>query len=300
MTDLLAQLPSDIRGEYRVNAPLALLTWFKTGGNAEVLFKPADESDLQLFLSKIPRHVQVTIIGACSNTLIRDGGVDGVVIKLGRGFTDIELLDDELIKIGAAALNYNTAKYCFEHSIEGLEFLIGIPGTAGGGVAMNAGAYSKEFKDIVYYVEAIDYNGQKHIIQNDEIGFEYRKNNLEKNLIFTSVVCKYTFGDKEKIQDKMNYITSSRTSSQPIKEKTCGSTFANPQGYKAWQLIKESGMGDAKVGDAEVSQLHSNFIINKGNATAEDIEKLGELIRNTVFAKTGIALEWEIKKIGKL
>lgn len=299
MTDLLTKLPSNVRGEYRVNAPLAQLTWFKVGGNAEVLFKPYDVSDLQLFLSQISDDIHITIIGVCSNTLVRDGGVDGVVIKLARGFTEIILLEDNMIKIGAAALNYNTAKYCLEHYIKGFEFLVGIPGTAGGGVAMNAGAYGKEFKDIVYSVEAIDRKGEKHIIKNEDIGFLYRKNNLPRDLIFTSITCKYAVGNKEEIQSQMDYITTSRLASQPVKEKTCGSTFRNPLGHKAWQLINDSGLHNIKVGGAELSQLHSNFIVNTGNATADDIEKLVELIRNTVLSKTGIVLECEIKTIGK-
>lgn len=297
MTDLISKLPN-VHGEYRPNAPLAQLTWFKVGGNAEVLFKPLDFDDLQFFLVNVPKNIPITVIGACSNMLIRDGGIDGVVIKLGRNFTEIALLPDNLIRVGAAALNYNTAQFCLQNSIEGFEFLIGIPGTAGGGIAMNAGAYGSEFKDIVYCVEALTLAGEKLILTPNEIGFGYRSNSL-KDIIFTSMLCKYTLGNKDAIKAKVNEIVESRLRTQPVKEKTCGSTFANPTDNKAWQLVDNSGMKGAKVGDAEISRLHSNFIINNGSATAKDIENLGEMVRNKVFEDSGIMLEWEIKRVGK-
>ena len=295
---LLQQLP-DVRGEYRENYPLAPITWLKVGGNAEVFFKPRDLDDLIAFLKSAPKTIELTVLGACSNVLIRDRGVDGVVIKLGREFAGIELLPENKIKIGAAMLNYNTAQFCLKNSIEGFEFLIGIPGTAGGGVAMNAGAYTREFKDIVFEIEAVNRAGEVVNVSNDQIGFGYRKNSLPSDLIIVSVTCKYNVGDQAMIQSRMDQIVSARMATQPIKEKTCGSTFANPPGHKAWQLIEAVGMKGYILGDAQVSDLHANFMINRGAATAKDIEDLGELIRQKVRDLKGIELTWEVKKIGK-
>ena len=296
---LLTKLP-EIRGEYRENFSLAALTWFKVGGAAEVFFKPADLEDLIFFLANTPQDVPVAIIGACSNTLIRDGGIDGVVIKLGRAFANIELLENNQIRCGSAALNYNIAQFCLQNSITGFEFLVGIPGSAGGGIAMNAGAYSREFKDIVLRVEALDRNGALHTISNEEVGFSYRKNNLPDGLIFTSVTFRYDVGEKEKIKARMDEIVTARLNSQPVKEKTCGSTFANLPGQHVWKLIDEVGIRGAKVGGAEISKLHCNFMINTGSATAADLEALGEIARAKVKTEKGIELEWEIKRVGKV
>jgi UDP-N-acetylmuramate dehydrogenase len=230
--------------------------------------------------------------------IIRDGGVDGVVIKLGRNFTNIELLPDNKIEVGSACLNFNLAKFCQEHSITGFEFLVGIPGTIGGGVAMNAGAYNSEFKDIILNIEAINSKGEFINITNEEIGFKYRSNNLPKDLIITKAIFKVVKGDKTLITAKMNEINSARQATQPITERTGGSTFANPVGYKAWQLIDNAGMRGYKVGGASMSELHCNFMINHGNATAHDLEDLGELVRKRVLQDSGVELHWEIKRIG--
>lgn len=296
---IIEQLPR-IRGEYRANYPLAPLTWFKVGGNAEVLFKPLDLKDLVHFLASTPRDIHITVLGAGSNVLVRDGGIDGVVIKLGRNFAGIDLLPNNQIQIGASALNYNIAQVAMQNGLTGLEFLVGIPGTTGGGIAMNAGAYGREYKDIVEYIEAVDRKGRVHIIHNKDIGFSYRSNSLPKDLIFTRVVCSSTQGDPKTIKIRMDEIMSQREASQPVREKTGGSTFANPADHKAWKLIDKVGMRGAREGDAMISDKHCNFMINCGRATAADLETLGELARSKVLEEYGIELKWEIKRLGNI
>lgn len=299
---ILQNLPK-IRGEYRENFPLAGLTWFKVGGPAKLLFKPYDAEDLSLFLSEIPKDIEIFVLGAGSNILIRDGGIDGIVIKLARNFTNIEILPESKIRVGAGCLNYNLAQFCYQNSIKGFEFLLGIPGTIGGGIAMNAGAYSREFKDITSSIEAIDRSGKIHIINNLDIGFSYRKNSLPKDLIFISATFNYEQGSQDFIKKTMDEIMEKRLATQPIKEKTCGSTFKNPiitpTHPKVWQLIDEAGMRGARIGDAEMSNMHCNFMINKGSATSKDLEDLGEMVRSKVFETSGIELEWEIQRKGK-
>lgn len=294
----LENLPK-VRGQYRINAPLAPFTWLKVGGTAKLLFKPEDLADLTFFLSNIKDDVEIITLGAGSNILIRDGGTDGVVIRLGRKFSDISILSEDTIKVGASCLNYNLAQFCYQHSIEGFEFLIGIPGSIGGGIAMNAGAYNKEFKDIIYSVEAVDQNGIIYNIENKDIGFVYRSNSLANHLIFTSAIFHYKKGDNIAIKAKMDEIMDMRAKSQPIKEKTCGSTFKNPKGHKVWQLIDAASMRGARLGGAEVSNMHCNFMINRDNATAKDLEDLGEMVRKKVLETSGITIEWEVKRIGK-
>ncbi len=295
----IKDLPSTT-GEYRENYPLAQLTWFKVGGAADVLFKPLDTNDLSHFLKNKPKDLQITILGAGSNIIIRDGGIEGVVIRLGRGFAGIEILSGNKLKIGSSSLNYNIAQFCYQNSIKGFEFLIGIPGTAGGGIAMNAGAYGREYKDIVTHIEALDPEGNLHIIKNEEAGFNYRSNKLPRDLIFTSIICDYEQGEQAVIKAMMTEIVSAREASQPVREKTGGSTFANPTGHKAWQLIDQAGMRGARIGDAMISDKHCNFMINCGNASAKDLENLGELAIANVLALFGVDLKWEIKRVGRL
>lgn len=294
----LNNLP-EVNGEYRRDFILAPLTWFKVGGPADLLFKPYDLEDLAKFLKQIPQDIEIITLGAGSNILIRDGGIEGVVIKLTKAFTNIEIISDAQIKIGAACLNYNVAQFCYQNSIKGFEFLLGIPGSIGGGVSMNAGAYSREFKDIIISIEAIDRHGIIHHIPNNQIGFKYRSNSLPKDLIFTSVICTYELGNMQEIKDRMEHIMQSRINSQPIKEKTCGSTFMNLPDQKVWQLIDKAGMRGAKVGGAQMSEMHCNFMINTGNATAADLENLGELVKEKVFNNSGVTLTWEVKRIGR-
>jgi UDP-N-acetylmuramate dehydrogenase len=290
-----------IKGICKRDYNLKHLTWLKVGGHADVFFKPENTDDLVVFLKENKSSFPVTIIGAGSNLIIRDEGIEGVVIKLGRGFTDTEFIGDSLIAVGAGCLNFNLAKFCLANSITGFEFLVGIPGTVGGGVAMNAGSYGSEFKDIVAFVEAVDNQGNFTTLSAQEIGFSYRDNSLPKDLIFTRVFFNVkNRSDKEKIEQKMKEITSMRNSSQPVVEKTGGSTFANPEGLKAWELIDKSGMRGKRVGGARMSEMHCNFMINYNNATASDMENLGELVRKAVKEDSGIELEWEIKRIGRL
>ncbi|WP_410520703.1 UDP-N-acetylmuramate dehydrogenase [Candidatus Tisiphia endosymbiont of Dioctria rufipes] len=292
------ELPK-IVGEYRNNYNLSHLTWFKVGGPAEIFFKPLDSSNLADFVAQNQQQRPITVLGAGSNIIIRDGGIDGVVVKLGQNFTNIELMPDNQISVGSSCLNYNLAKFCQVHAITGFEFLVGIPGTIGGGVVMNAGAYGSEFKDIIIAIEAIDSRGNFILIPNEEIGFKYRGNNLPKDLIITRAIFKVTIGEQEMILAKMDEINKNRLATQPIKERTSGSTFANPENHKAWQLIDKAGMRGYRIGGASMSQLHCNFMINHGNSSARDLEDLGDLVKKNVFEDSGISLEWEIKRIGK-
>ena len=290
-----------IRGVFKQNYNLKHLTWLKVGGDADIFFKPEDIEDLKTFLKENNNRFPITVIGAGSNLIIRDKGVEGIVIKLGRNFTDIQFIDNNLIVAEAGCLNSNLAKFCLVNSIAGFEFLVGIPGTVGGGVVMNAGSYGREFKDIVASVEVLDTEGNLIIIPVDRIGFSYRTNSLPKDLIFTRVFFQAkNKEDPNKIKQKMDEISAIRSSSQPVSEKTGGSTFANPEGFKAWELIDKAGLRGVRVGGACMSEMHCNFMINDNNATATDMENLGELVKQKVKENSGIELQWEIKRIGKL
>lgn len=288
-----------LRGKYKLNYNISHLTWFKVGGNADILFIPEDLQDLEYFLRENKENLSVTVIGAGSNILVRDDGISGVTLKLGHCFTEIEELSDGNLAVGASCLNYNLAKFALSRSIKGFEFLIGIPGTIGGGVAMNAGAYGLEFKDIVVSIEAIDQVGNYKKFLSPDIGFSYRKHSLSKDLIFTKVIFRCESGNRDQIQSKMRKINQLRVKTQPITKKTAGSVFSNPEGYQAWKLIDYAKLRGHVVGGAYISDKHCNFIINDGNATASDIERLGEFIKNKVKQVTCIELAWEIKRIGK-
>lgn len=292
------ELPS-IRGEYKNNYDLSRLTWFKVGGLADVLFKPADSNDLADFLKQNKGKLPVMVLGAGSNVIVRDRGIEGVVVKLGRNFTEIESLANGDIAVHAGCLNFNLAKFAAASSIKGFEFLIGIPGTIGGGIAMNAGAYGSEFKDIVRSIIALDKNGKEHEFSCADAGFSYRKNNLPDGLIFTKIIFKTETGNIDEINQKMQQIMRSRSDTQPITEKTGGSTFANPEGARAWELIAAAGLRGGSIGGASMSSKHCNFMINNGSATASDMENLGELVREKVLESSGIELKWEIKRIGR-
>lgn len=286
---------------FKANYPLNHLTWFKVGGPAEFLFKPKNDLELAEFVAQNHKQKEeqlpVTVIGAGSNIIIRDGGIKGVVVKLGQGFTNIELFDDRLI-VGAGCLNFNLAKFCLANSISGFEFLIGIPGTIGGGVIMNAGSYGSEFKDIVLAIEGVDEQGNIITLSNEEIGFKHRSSTLPAKLIVTKAIFKIVKNGQEYIMHKMNEITAKRSQTQPITERTGGSTFVNPVGRKAWELIDKAGLRGYKHGGALMSDLHCNFMINDGSASATDLEELGEIIRQEVFRQSGIMLEWEIRRLG--
>lgn len=292
------QLVNHFTGEFKFNYTLAPLTWLKVGGHAEVLYKPNGIEDLSKFLAYLPEGIDVNFIGAGSNLLIRDIGIPGITIKLGRAFSYIDL-HSQTLHIGAATLNYNLSKFCLENEIGGLEFISGIPGSIGGGVAMNAGCYGKEFKDIVKKITAINRKGEILSLTPEEMQFHYRGYGLNEKLLFVSVEFKWEHKNKKDIQNILENIKQQRKATQPINQKTAGSTFANPTGnYKAWQLIDGVGMRGFKVGDAQISTLHSNFLINNGNASSYDLEKLAELARKKVYDQTGIMLEWEVIRLG--
>ncbi len=293
---LITRLPPT-RGKLLPNEPLAPQTWFRVGGPAEVLFKPADEEDLAQFLAGCPADIPVTVIGIASNLLVRDGGVPGVVIRLGPQFAQIKA-DDEAVTTGAAAMDVNVAKAAQAAGIAGLEFLTGIPGTIGGGLRMNGGAYGSEFKDVVEEAVAIDRKGKRHVLKPEQFGFSYRHIDLPEDMIFVSARLRGTKGDPAAIQVRVKEIQTAREATQPIREKTGGSTFANPDGQKSWQLIDAAGCRGLRVGGAQMSEKHCNFLINTGDATAEDIESLGEDVRRRVREHSGIELRWEIKRIG--
>lgn len=287
-----------VRGSYRLQALLSKTNWFGVGGPAEVLFRPADVEDLAYFLEQKPANIAVNVIGVGSNLLVRDGGLDGVVVKLGRGFAGVTA-EGETIHAGGAALSYNAAQFALHYGLSGLEFLVGIPGTIGGALAMNAGAYGSEIAACLVSAEVLDEQGTTHVLTPQDIGFVYRGNTLPEEWIFTKAILKGTPGNQEAIAEKMAAISARREATQPIKSRTSGSTFTNPTGQKAWELIDRAGCRGLAIGDAVVSEKHCNFLINQGNATAHDLESLGEEVRKRVHETTGVMLEWEVKRIGK-
>jgi UDP-N-acetylmuramate dehydrogenase len=294
---LLSRLPK-VRGSYRPDYLLAKINWFQVGGPADVLFRPEDGADLAQFLKGKPKDVPVTVLGVGSNLLVRDGGIEGVVLRLARGFTDISAEGTEVVA-GAGALDLNVALFAQQEGIAGLEFLSGIPGTVGGALAMNAGAYGKETKDVLLWAEALDPEGVLHRLAPKEMKFRYRGNGISPAWIFTRAAFGGEKGDKDKIAEVMGRITSQRESTQPVRERTTGSTFANPPGKKAWQLIDEAGCRGLQLGGAQMSEMHCNFMINTGHATAADLEALGEEVRRRVKETSGIELAWEVKRIGR-
>ena len=294
---LLKRLPT-ARGRLEADAPLADLTWFRTGGPAEVLFAPADEEDLAEVLRSIPEDVPVTVIGVGSNLLVRDGGVPGLVVRLGRGFSDLSLEAGDRIRMGTAVPDVRVARFAADNSIDGLTFLRGIPGSIGGALRMNGGAYGGETKDVLVEARAVDRRGKILVLNNADMKYTYRHCGAPENLIFTQALLQGRPGVPADILAAMDKITASRESTQPIKSRTGGSTFKNPPGEKSWQLIDKAGMRGFSIGPAKVSDLHCNFLINEGGASAAQIEELGEIVRTRVKASSGIELDWEIKRIG--
>jgi len=295
--DLKAAMPG-LRGRLLANEVLAPLTWFRVGGPAQVLFTPADESDLAYFLKNLPGDLPVTVVGVGSNLIVRDGGVPGVVIRLApRGFGEIET-EGEIVRAGTAALDKRVAEVAATANLSGLEFLFGIPGSIGGALRMNAGANGGETKDILIEAVALDRKGNRHRFDNADMKFTYRANGLDPSLIFTSARFRGLPAAPEAIRRRMAEVQSHRETAQPIREKTGGSTFKNPPGHSAWRLVDAAGCRGLKVGGAQVSEMHCNFLINTGDATAHDIEQLGETVRARVKSASGIELQWEIKRIG--
>lgn len=293
---LIDRLPP-VRGALEAEAPLDRETWFRVGGPAEVLFRPADRDDLTAFLAGKPADVKVTAIGFGSNLLVRDGGVRGVVVRLGKAFGAIDV-DGEKVSAGAGAADVAVSAAARDAGLGGLEFLSGIPGTIGGALRMNAGAYGREVKDVFVSAEAVDEAGAVHDLGPAEMGFGYRHCGVDETWLFTAAVLRGRRDDKAAIALRMAAIRQAREDTQPLRTRTGGSTFANPPGRKAWQLIDEAGCRGLRVGGAEVSAKHANFLINTGEATAADIETLGETVRARVKAKTGVDLRWEIRRIG--
>ena len=287
----------DVRGRLLANQSLAELTWFRVGGPAQALFMPEDEADLAYLLKNIPADVPVIVIGLGSNLIVRDGGVPGVVVRLGRGFSDVRV-DGTAIVAGPAVPDVKVARAAQEAGIAGLAFMRGIPGAIGGALRMNGGAYNGETKDVLVEARAVDRKGNIHVLANADMHYTYRHCGAPEDYIFTQATFRGTPGDPAVIAAEMDKITESREATQPIKSRTGGSTFKNPPGHKAWQLIDAAGCRGLIVGGAQVSELHCNFLINLGGATAADIETLGETVRKRVKETSGVTLEWEIKRIG--
>jgi UDP-N-acetylmuramate dehydrogenase len=298
--DIVPQLRAQalkLRGRLLANHPLAELTWFRVGGPAQVLFTPEDEADLAYFLAVLSPEVPVTVIGLGSNLIVRDGGVPGVVVRLGRGFNEMKV-EGTSITAGCAVPDVKVARAAQEAGLSGLAFLRGIPGAVGGALRMNGGAYGRETKDALLSARAVDRRGNIHVLSNAEMGFRYRHCSVPEDFIFTQATFTGVPGDPAAIAAEMERITEAREATQPIKSRTGGSTFKNPPGRKAWELIDAAGCRGLRLGDAQVSEKHCNFLINLGGATAADIEMLGETVRRRVMESSGVALEWEIRRIG--
>ncbi len=295
-SDLSSRLPP-VRGVYTHNTALGEKTWFRTGGTAEILFDPADEDDLISFFEGKPADVPHVVLGLGSNILVRDGGIPGVVIRMGTALSKIEVTDTR-IRAGAGAFDHNVAMAALKASLTGFEFLSGIPGTIGGALRMNAGAFGKEMKDITAAAEAVDDSGVLHHLTAGDIAFEYRSCGVPEGWVFTSATMEGEPGNMSEISQRMADIQAARNEDQPRGTRTSGSTFVNPPGKKAWQLIDGAGCRGLKKGGAMVSEKHCNFLINTGDASAADIEELGEEVRARVLADSGIELEWEIRRLG--
>ncbi len=299
LTPEITALMPELRGRLSANEPLAPYTWFRVGGPAQLLYMPADEADLAYFLPRLPRRIPATVIGLGSNVIVRDGGVEGVVIRLSaKGFGEIAIEEGSRLRVGAAIPDVKAARAAAEAGIDGLAFYRGIPGAIGGALRMNAGAHGGETKDTLIEARGVDREGNIRIFSNADMGYSYRHCSAPEDIIFTQALFQGRPGDPEAILAEMDRITQAREASQPIKEKTGGSTFKNPGGHKAWQLIDAAGCRGLVVGDAEVSKMHCNFLINRGRASAADIENLGETVRRRVFERSGVELQWEIKRIG--
>jgi UDP-N-acetylmuramate dehydrogenase len=296
-TEELKLLLPKVRGRYQFDVPLGPTTWFQVGGPAQVTFKPADIQDLCFFLQNRPDNVPLHVIGVASNLLVRDGGVEGIVVRLGSGFTNI-YVDETTIDVGAAVLDRNVASLSAEAGIAGFEFLCGIPGTMGGALRMNAGAYGSEISQILTYALVLDPKGKLHRLTPQELGLKYRHSDLPSDWIFIGARLKGHVGDVKEIEEKISSYLAEREKTQPVKSRTGGSTFANPEAASAWELIDKAGCRGLENGEAIMSELHCNFMINRGNATAADLEALGEDVRQRVLAATGVELRWEIERIG--
>ncbi len=289
----------EVRGRLVPNQPLSEVTWFRVGGPAQLFFQPADQDDLAFFLRHLPPAIRVTVIGLGSNLLVRDGGIEGVVIRLSaKGFGAIDVLDGHRLRVGAALPDVKVATAAAEAGIDGLTFYRGIPGGIGGALYMNAGCYGTETRERMVELTAVTREGEVVTLSNADMGYLYRKSNGPRGAVFTSAVYQGFPGEREDILDRMREITEKRESSQPTRARTGGSTFKNPEGHSSWKLIDAAGCRGLKVGDAQMSELHANFLLNLGNADAFEVETLGETVRNRVRAQSGIELKWEIRRMG--
>jgi UDP-N-acetylmuramate dehydrogenase len=293
----LPDLPP-VRGRLLLDATLKDLTWFRVGGPAQALFSPADEDDLAYALAHLPDDIPVTVIGLGSNLIVRDGGVPGVVIRLGgRGFGTIAV-EGECVRAGAAVPDVKVARAAADASLAGLAFYRGIPGSIGGALRMNAGAHGGETTDVLVEARAVDRRGRVHVFSHADMGFTYRHSSVPADVIFTQGLFQGRPGDRAEILAEMDRVTEAREAAQPIRERTGGSTFKNPPGGKAWKLIDAAGCRGLRIGDAQVSEKHCNFLLNLGKARAADIEALGEEVRRRVLDHSGVSLEWEIQRVG--
>ena len=293
------EIKNEISGQILFEENLAKYSWFNLGGPAKVIFKPNNLNDLSTFLKNIKGFDKIKVLGTGSNTLIRDGGFNGIIIKFGKTFTHLSLFNENTLIAGTATLDKNVSNFALENSLTGFEFLSCIPGTIGGGIRMNSGCYGEDISKILVSVQVMDFNGKIKVIYSTDIKFSYRGCNLDNNLIFISATFKGKKDNKPYIQKKINTLIEKKKSDQPSKIKTCGSTFKNPENYNAWKLIKDSGCAGMRVGDAYISEKHCNFFVNRGNAKSEDLEKLIYQVKKNVLSKTGINLELELQIIGE-
>ncbi|ENN93858.1 UDP-N-acetylmuramate dehydrogenase [Bartonella bovis] len=300
---LLAQLQptlKNIRGKFIPNVEMRKVTWFRTGGLAELFYQPSDEADLALFLQMLPKAIPVTIVGIGSNLLVRDGGIPGVVIRLSaKGFGQLEQVSPKRLLVGAATADKHLAAAALEAELSGFHFYYGIPGNLGGALKMNAGANGIETAERVVEVYALDRKGEHHVLSLNDMHYSYRHCNVSEEFIFTAAVLEGKPGNKDNIHAAMNEVVLHREKVQPVREKTGGSTFRNPKGTSAWRVIDEAGCRGLQIGGAQMSKMHCNFMINASQATGYDLEKLGETVRARVFAHSAHYLEWEIQRIGQ-
>ncbi|MDX3885005.1 MAG: UDP-N-acetylmuramate dehydrogenase [Sphingomonas sp.] len=287
-----------VRGRLTADAPLAPLVWFKAGGDAQWLFEPADADDLAAFLRDLDPAVPVMGLGLGSNMIVRDGGVPGVVVRLGKAFAKVDRVDATTLRCGGGASGILVSSSARDAGIGGIEFLRSIPGTVGGFVRMNGGAYGREVKDILVECEVVLRSGERKTLALADLGYTYRHSDLPEGAIVVSATFRGQPADPDAIQREMDRIAAEREASQPLRSKTGGSTFKNPPGHKAWALVDAAGCRGLRRGDAQVSEKHCNFLLNLGEATSADIEGLGEEVREKVKAHSGIALEWEIQRVG--
>ena len=293
------EMGKKISGQILFDESLSKHSWFNLGGPAKIIFKPKNLNELSIFLKNFRGFNKIKVLGAGSNTLIRDGGFDGVIIKFGKSFSHISLFNRNMLIAGASALDKNVSNFALENSLSGFEFLSCIPGTIGGGIRMNSGCYGEDISKILVSVQAMDLNGKVKVIYSSDIKFSYRRCSLDNSLIFISATFKGKKDNNLNIQKKIINLVERKKKDQPSKIKTCGSTFKNPENNKAWSLIKKSGCASMKVGDAHISEKHCNFFVNKGNAKSQDLENLIYQVKNKVLDKTGIKLELELEIIGE-